>query len=95
MAVVRSKALALLLLLQLVQPSTGLRFDVGDRVECHVENNAWVPGTVAKLHVDHEGGTAPFAVNLDRGDSVIAPADDDRFIRAFGGLRFGVGERPC
>ena len=45
MAVVRSKALALLLL-QLVQSCTGLRFDVGDRVECHVENNAWVPGTV-------------------------------------------------
>ena len=46
MAVVRSKALALLLLLlQLVRPGTGLRFDVGDRVECHVENNAWVPGT--------------------------------------------------
>ena len=57
-----------------------------------MENDAWVPGTVAKLHVEHEGGSAPFAVNLDRGDAVIAPADDDRFIRAFGGLRFGVGD---
>lgn len=50
-----------------------------------------------------EGGTAPYAVKLERGDTVIAPVDDDRFIRAFGArpttdrdvsarlLRFAVG----
>ena len=79
----RSKTLVMVLL-RLVRPMFGLRFDAGDRVECHVENDAWVPGTVAQLHVQHEGGTAPFAVKLDSGDTVIAPIDDDRYIRAVG-----------
>ena len=58
-----------------------------------MEDDTWQPGTVARVHVEHEGGTAPFAVQLDRGDAVIAPADEERFIRPLGGLRFRVGDR--
>ena len=70
-----------------------------------MENDAWATGTVERMDVEHEGGTAPFAVKLDRGDTVIAPVDDDRYIRAEGArattandvsarlLRFAVGAR--
>ena len=58
-----------------------------------MEDDTWQPGTVARVQVEHEGGTAPFAVQLDRGDAVIAPADEERFIRPLGGLRFRVGDR--
>ena len=30
-------------------------------------------GTVARVHVEHDGGVAPFAVQLDRGDAVLWP----------------------
>ena len=43
-----------------------------------MEDDTWQPGTVARVQVEHEGGTAPFAVQLDRGDAVIAPADEER-----------------
>ena len=58
-----------------------------------MEDDTWQPGTVARVQVEHEGGVAPFAVQLDRGDAVIAPADEERFIRPLGGLRFRVGDR--
>jgi len=71
-----------------------------------VEDDAWAPGTVDRLQVEHQqGGTAPYAVKLESGDTVIAPVDDDRFIRSFGArattandvsarlLRFAVGAR--
>ena len=92
--------------LLLAQPPTALRFAVGDRVQCHVDNDAWEPGTVVRLHHEHEGRVVPFVVELDMGDTVIAPIDDDRYIRAPGAranseagvvsarlLRFAVGSR--
>lgn len=93
-------------LLLLAQPQTALRFNVGDRVQCHVENDAWEPGTVFKLRHEHGGHVVPYVVELDMGDTVIAPVDDDRYIRAPGAressgeagfsarlLRFAVGSR--
>lgn len=92
-----TRHILLLLSLSLVH---GYRFAVGDRVECHLSQDTWEPGTVAELQVEHNGQLAPFLVQLDSGSSVVAPHDDDRFIRQEGSrssrtsarlLRFSIG----
>lgn len=94
-------------LLLLCLTSTGaavhgsLRFNIGDRVECHLPGGMWEAGTIEQLNVEQDGATQPYLVRLDSGGMVVAPGDDNRFIRAEGQstsvsarlLRFRVGSR--
>ena len=61
-----------------------LRFSVGDRVECAV-NNCWAPGTViAHMYRDDgmpPGLLAPYQVKIDGGAAVYVPADSVHLIR--------------
>jgi len=60
-----------------------LRFGVGDRVECNV--GVWQPGTIIKTHYKEPsfeaGFTAPYQIQLDMGNLIFAPDDEDRYIR--------------
>ena len=62
-----------------------LRFAVGDAVECRT-GDGFVPGKVtAHLYRDDfmpPGVTAPYQIQLDNGNLIWAPEDDDKFIRA-------------
>jgi len=77
------------------------RFSIGDRVECHLGGDKWEPGAIVRMNVEHQGQLAPYLVQLDSGSSVVAPYDDNRFIRREGEsssvsarlLRFRVGNR--
>ena len=88
-----------LVLYALIAQASALRFQVNDRVECHLGNDRWEPGTVVKLLAQQEDTVVPYVVNLDSGTSVVAPQDDDRFIRWQSAaissrlLRFSVGTR--
>merc|ERR1712050_197632 len=64
------------------QPSTHpeLRFAVGERVECNLGDH-WALGTIASLNYYREGRTVPYRVQLDSGNEVFAPKDDDNLIR--------------
>ena len=69
----------------LKRKADGLRFAVGDRVECRFRNG-WAPGTVIALLYRDEcmppGVVAPYQVKLDgRKGKIFAPVDDDRCIR--------------
>ena len=87
----------------LAHSCAALRFAVGDRVECHMGEQQWEAGTVSQLHVEDDGETAAYLVTLDGGKGqVVAPFDDNRFIKAEGAtdtavsarlLRFAVGTR--
>ena len=59
---------------------TPLRFKVGDRVKCCVDEGRWASGTVIKLWW-WQGFYAPYQVELDEGRLVFAPEDSDRCIR--------------
>ena len=65
---------------------TKLRFNVGDRVECYNGHDSWGAGNVrAIFHTDAAFAAdmcVPYLVELDNGDRVLAPADDDNAIRA-------------
>ena len=64
---------------------TKLRFGVGDRVECYDGHNAWNAGKIcATFHADASMAPdmcVPYQVEMDRGDRVLAPADDEHVIR--------------
>eukprot|EP00291_Cryptomonas_curvata_P000769 CAMPEP_0172183080 /NCGR_PEP_ID=MMETSP1050-20130122/18776_1 /TAXON_ID=233186 /ORGANISM="Cryptomonas curvata, Strain CCAP979/52" /LENGTH=128 /DNA_ID=CAMNT_0012856637 /DNA_START=304 /DNA_END=691 /DNA_ORIENTATION=+ len=60
-----------------VKDSDTLRFAVGGRVQCRVDNR-WAAGEVVKLW--DEGN--PYRVKLDQGDEVWAAEDTQRLIRA-------------
>ena len=59
---------------------TPLRFKVGDRVKCCVDEGRWASGTVIKLWW-WQGFYAPYQVELDEGRLVFAPEDSDGCIR--------------
>ena len=85
-------------LVALLAQGLALRFNVGDRVECHMEGDTWVPGVVTERHVEQDGLVMAYVARLDTSEVVTAPFDDDRFIRAEGAggassLRFCVGAR--
>ena len=71
-----------------------LRFDIGARVECHMEDD-WCVGTVVDLWYREQGMTpgflAPYQVELDEhqshGGFIMAPEDDDDYIRRQSRLR--------
>jgi hypothetical protein len=66
-----------------------LRFDIGARVECRMEDD-WCVGTVVDLWYREQGMTpgflAPYQVELDEhephGRLIMAPEDDDDYIRS-------------
>ena len=65
-----------------------LRFDVGTRVLCCVGPDEWLKGTVVALmyrNSEEEGRGAgrvsPYQVELDDGNLIFAPLDDDRCIK--------------
>jgi hypothetical protein len=64
---------------------TPLRFKVGDRVKCCVDEGRWASGTVIKLWYTEDsfaqGFYAPYQVELDEGRLVFAPDDSDACIR--------------
>ena len=64
-------------------PSVGLRFHVGDRVECRV-SSGWQHGTVVRLWFAEPGWGyfPPYQVQLDSGKLIFARADKDVQIRA-------------
>ena len=93
---------ALVVLALLHEGVRALRFQISDRVECHLDGDVWEAGTVIRIQVEHGNGVAPYLVQLDSGSSVVAPLDDDRYIRKEGSavasysarmLRFAVGTR--
>mmetsp|Transcript_24111 Transcript_24111/g.43433 ORF Transcript_24111/g.43433 Transcript_24111/m.43433 type:complete len:600 (-) Transcript_24111:720-2519(-) len=75
-------------------PPVPLRFDVGDRVTCKVEEG-WTPGMVINTQYRdegvHGGRIVPYEIKLDMGDIVYAPCDNDLFVKKK--LRFEVGDR--
>ncbi|KAL9178394.1 hypothetical protein ACHAXT_000041 [Thalassiosira profunda] len=63
-----------------------LRFKVGDRVRCRVEEAAPMDGTVIKLWYRQkaafaDGHIVPYQIQLDVGAQIYAPADDDECIK--------------
>ena len=58
---------------------TPLRFKVGDRVKCCVDEGRWASGTVIKLWYTEDsfaqGFYAPYQVELDDGNLIFAPDD--------------------
>jgi len=65
-----------------VASSPGLRFSIGDRVECNVGDGLWEPGKIIKVEVTLDSGKeVPYQVKLDNGQSVSAPVDSANVIR--------------
>ena len=80
-----------------------LRFSVGARVEANL-GLYWAKGRVVALNYRDpsfaSGVTMPYEIQLDSGEKVFAPSDDDAVVRKDGtilmkdaSLRFGVGDR--
>ena len=66
-----------------------LRWSVGDRVECwwrqsKADEGCWVAGTVVSHWWRHaewpEAQVAPYQVQLDEGQRILLPLDNDQFI---------------
>ena len=74
--------------------STILRFRIGTRVECNVGN--WMLGTVTQqFYVQSsfaEGKCAAYQVKLDEGNTIFAPADVDRVVRAAAGRESTIAQ---
>ena len=66
-----------------VAKGPSLRFALGDRVECKVGDNKWIPGEVVQLWYEEEGMAepAPYQVLLDDGFHIYAPVDNDSHVR--------------
>ncbi len=64
---------------------TPLRFKVGSRVKCCVDEGRWASGTVIELWYTEDsfaqGFYAPYQVELDEGRLVFAPEDSDGCVR--------------
>ena len=79
-----------------------LRFNIGDRVDCHVNENTWEPGTIVRQHCfGDDGAYRPYGIRLDNaleniGCLICAPYDEDDWIKNSNvrlTLRFIVGDR--
>jgi len=61
-----------------------LRFGIGDKVQCNT-GGGWAKGTVVKLMYREDdmppGMVAPYQVQLDDGNLIYAPADEDTLIK--------------
>jgi G3E family GTPase len=63
----------------------GLRFAVGDKVECNTAGGWKAGAVVQQLYRSADmpaGDVAPYQVQLDDGPLIYAPVDDDRVVRA-------------
>ena len=71
-----------------MEAGAAFRFGIGDLVRCKISVNQWRRGEVVALNYreDHwsEGMIAPYQVQLDSGQLIYAPQDDDRLIQALG-----------
>ena len=61
-----------------------LRFAIGDKVKCNL-GSSWGAGKVVALMYREDtmppGMVAPYQVELDSGDVIFAPSDDDSVVR--------------
>jgi len=77
----------------------GLRFKVGDAVECYCDGKGWERGRVVKhLYSEDEwsrspGFVAPYQVKLELGVLIYCPADDNDLIRRASCRRAGPVRR--
>jgi len=55
-----------------------LRFKIGDQVQANVGKGSWVNGVVLK----HWDNGNPYFIELEDGDKVWGPIDDDRMVRS-------------
>lgn len=77
------KKRAAALLLESCEETAGLRFKVGDRVECNCDCG-WMPGTIIKTlyrNVTWVDRVVPYQIQLDNGSHIYAPEDHDMCIR--------------
>ena len=62
-----------------------LRFGIGDKVKCNT-GDGWQKGEVVALQYRDEhmppGMVAPYQVQLDSGNLIYAPADEDEVVRS-------------
>lgn len=72
---------------------SNLRFELGDRVECRIGEDAitgWAAGSVLQLMYRESnwppGVFAPYQIQLDDGRQIFAPHDIDQVIRAEQGI---------
>jgi len=66
----------------LAKREESLRFHKGDRVECRTGQDEWSLGKVVdRMWKSPSGEINPYQVELDGGDLIFAPADDDQLIR--------------
>jgi len=77
----------------------GLRFALGDEVECKTGRKQWTKGSITKqMYRDHtmpQGLVAPYQVKLHTEDRLIwAPMDCDSVIRALKARRIVKAKRP-
>ena len=69
------------------QRRAALRFEVGAHVQCKVAPDEWAKGrVVAQCYRNtpeegRAGGVSPYQVELDGGDLIFVPLDDDQVIR--------------
>ena len=68
-----------------ISPDEPLRFNIGDRVDCLLDDDGWMPGTIADTHFQeddvNDGRMVPYKVNLDSGEIAYAPLDEDACIK--------------
>ena len=58
-----------------------LRFQVGDAVQCFLPaTQRWTRGKVVASSVRTPAGVAPYQVQLDEGQRILLPLDNDQFI---------------
>ena len=70
-------------LLSSTYETTNLRFRIGERVECNTDYG-YLPGTVIRhwygIEFDNDY-TVPYQIQLDNGDRIYSPRDEDGYIR--------------
>jgi len=59
-----------------------LRFNVGDRVDCHMGDDTWASGTIIMTNWENDmGDIFPYRIRLDNGMITYAPVDMDDCIK--------------
>ena len=68
---------------------SGLRFTVGERVQCKTSATSWKKGCIVALNYREESWpvsrVAPYQIQLDTGVLIFAPQDDGHLIKADNG----------
>ena len=70
---------------RLAELALGLRFKIGTKVKCQVDDNVWAKGDVVDQCYSDEtmtpGFVAPYQVELEDGNLIWVPEDDNSFIK--------------